>query len=85
MEGSDVAKQKIQETCLAVMASKKARFSEKIAAAQLLAGVNGLYGPGRPRVVSAHAPKSVEEPPKINNANTPGERLRRILERAITE
>jgi len=61
---TDAAIEKIQETCLTVMGSKKARFSEKIAAAQLLAWIHGLYGPGRPRVVSAHVPRPSKSRPK---------------------
>jgi hypothetical protein len=49
MIDTDKAQQEIHDTCLKVMHSKKARFSEQIQAAQLLAGITGLYGPGRPK------------------------------------
>jgi hypothetical protein len=82
MLDQEVAKQDIERTCLSVMRSKKARFSEQIAAAQLLAGIHGLYGPGRPKVVSAKREQG-EGPVEINNRarGSGSSRLDSILER----
>jgi hypothetical protein len=81
MLDQELAKQDIEKTCLSVMRSKKARFSEQIAAAQLLAGIHGLYGPGRPKVSAKR--EQGEDPVEINNRarGSGSSRLDSILER----
>jgi hypothetical protein len=52
----DDDKQRIRKVCRQVMRNRKAKFSERLQAASLLAGIQGLYGPGRPKVSAPQTP-----------------------------
>jgi hypothetical protein len=76
-------KQEIRVVCRKVMRSKKARTSERLQAAQLLAGIQGLYGPGRPRVLARTSVSA--EPPKLNNQSPQVNSMAMILARVYDE
>jgi hypothetical protein len=77
-------KQKIRNVCLEAIRNKRAKLALRLQAASLLSSIQGLYGPGRPRV-SAREGDSGRGAGKLNNrgnteAGTRTEWLSRLLE-----
>jgi hypothetical protein len=71
-------KQVIRALCREVMGCKKAKHSARLQAATLLAGVQGLYGPGRTRVL-ARGSDSTNKPSKLNNPPTQANSIAQIV------
>ena len=65
-------KQEIRKLCLEVMNCKKAKHAVRLQAATLLAGVQGLYGPGRPRVLARETDSDGEAKELNNRGKTDG-------------
>jgi hypothetical protein len=59
-------RQAIRQLCRRLMRARKSNANQKLHAAQLLAGISGWYGPGRPKS-SAFAELSSHESPQLNN------------------
>jgi hypothetical protein len=73
MSDVDTAKREINLLCRDIMRSKKARISERLQAATLRAGILGLYGPGRPKVMR----DKDEEPKESSEGAKPAADLRK--------